>query len=129
MTPFRNLRKAAHARRLEREAKELDPAPFIVGHGRSGTTLLRLMLDAHPKLAIPPETQFIPQLIDASKQPGDPAANVAATLIEHRRFNDFGFTAEEIRDRVRSVAAVQPHRGAAVLLPRLRRAPGQAPLG
>ncbi|MGH2962645.1 MAG: sulfotransferase, partial [Solirubrobacterales bacterium] len=30
------------------------PVPFIVGVGRSGTTLLRLMLDAHPDLAIPP---------------------------------------------------------------------------
>ena len=28
------------------------PAPFIVGVERSGTTLLRLMLDAHPALAI-----------------------------------------------------------------------------
>lgn len=27
--------------------------------GRSGTTLLRLMLDAHPDLAIPPETGFL----------------------------------------------------------------------
>ncbi|TMA46731.1 MAG: sulfotransferase [Deltaproteobacteria bacterium] len=38
----------------------MTPAPFIVGVGRSGTTLLRLMLDAHPYLAIPPETHFIP---------------------------------------------------------------------
>ncbi|TMA47502.1 MAG: sulfotransferase [Deltaproteobacteria bacterium] len=38
----------------------MTPAPFIVGVGRSGTTLLRLMLDAHPDLAIPPETRFIP---------------------------------------------------------------------
>jgi Sulfotransferase family len=36
------------------------PAPFIVGVGRSGTTLLRMMLDAHPDLAIPPETGFLP---------------------------------------------------------------------
>ncbi|HXE44423.1 MAG TPA: sulfotransferase [Conexibacter sp.] len=34
------------------------PAPCIVGVPRSGTTLLRLMLDAHPQLAIPPETGF-----------------------------------------------------------------------
>lgn len=34
------------------------PAPFIVGVGRSGTTLLRMMLDSHSTLAIPPETNF-----------------------------------------------------------------------
>ena len=34
--------------------------PFIIGVARSGTTLLRLMLDAHPDLAIPHETHFIP---------------------------------------------------------------------
>ncbi len=38
------------------------PMPMIVGNPRSGTTLLRLMLDAHPDLAIPPETHFIPAL-------------------------------------------------------------------
>jgi len=80
------------------EARKLDPSPFIVGHGRSGTTLLRLMLDAHPEMAIPPETQFIPQLIDASKRPGLPAENVISELVNHRRFGDFGFTAEEIRE-------------------------------
>lgn len=35
------------------------PMPIIVGSARSGTTLLRLMLDAHPELAIPPETGFL----------------------------------------------------------------------
>lgn len=39
------------------------PAPFIVGVGRSGTTLLRLMLDAHPDLAIPSETLFLQDLV------------------------------------------------------------------
>jgi hypothetical protein len=33
--------------------------PFIVGAPRSGTTLLRMMLDSHPWLAIPPETGFL----------------------------------------------------------------------
>jgi Sulfotransferase family len=42
----------------------ISPAPsappvFIVGCGRSGTTMLRLMLDAHPELAIPGETHFL----------------------------------------------------------------------
>lgn len=34
--------------------------PVIVGAPRSGTTLLRMMLDAHPELCIPPETGFLP---------------------------------------------------------------------
>jgi len=33
--------------------------PVIVGSPRSGTTLLRFMLDSHPELAIPPETGFL----------------------------------------------------------------------
>ena len=35
------------------------PMPIVVGSPRSGTTLLRLMLDAHSELAIPPETGFL----------------------------------------------------------------------
>jgi sulfotransferase family protein len=42
--------------------KDYLPAmPVIVGAPRSGTTLLRLMLDAHPDVAIPPETGFLAQ--------------------------------------------------------------------
>ncbi|MEY3361133.1 MAG: hypothetical protein RL531_852 [Actinomycetota bacterium] len=38
-----------------------DPAPFtfIIGCPRSGTTLLRAMLDSHPDLAVPPESYFL----------------------------------------------------------------------
>src|SRR5215469_8258471 len=37
-----------------------DSAPFfVVGAPRSGTTMLRLMLDAHPELAVPFESGFI----------------------------------------------------------------------
>lgn len=35
------------------------PMPIIIGAPRSGTTLLRFMLDSHPTLAIPPETGFL----------------------------------------------------------------------
>jgi hypothetical protein len=35
---------------------------FIVGCHRSGTTLLRYLLDAHPELACPPESKFISAL-------------------------------------------------------------------
>jgi len=52
----------AHARRRRHRVagQPHPPAPFIVGSPRSGTTLLRLMLDSHPQLAIPPETGFLP---------------------------------------------------------------------
>ena len=40
------------------------PMPVIVGAPRSGTTLLRFMLDAHPALAIPPETGFFHSLAE-----------------------------------------------------------------
>lgn len=41
-----------------------EPSPFfIVGCGRSGTTLLRLMLDAHSQVAVPAESHFVDELI------------------------------------------------------------------
>ena len=45
------------------------PMPVIVGAARSGTTLLRLMLDAHPYLSIPPETHFLPDLRALAQRP------------------------------------------------------------
>jgi hypothetical protein len=36
--------------------------PFLVGSGRSGTTLLRAIFDSHPDLAIPDEVSFIVRL-------------------------------------------------------------------
>jgi hypothetical protein len=46
------------------------PFPFIVGCGRSGSTLLRAMCDSHPSLAVPPESHFIVPLA-----PRGPAAD------------------------------------------------------
>jgi len=38
------------------------PMPVLVGCPRSGTTLLTVMLDSHPQIAMPPETAFLPEL-------------------------------------------------------------------
>jgi hypothetical protein len=38
------------------------PMPVVVGCPRSGTTLLAVMLDSHPQIAMPPETAFLPNL-------------------------------------------------------------------
>ena len=83
---------------------EQRPAPFVVGVPRSGTTLLRLMLDAHPELTIPPETHFIPAVIRACRRGGD-ADRVAAAITGHRRWADFGVDAGELRSRL---AALDP---------------------
>lgn len=56
------------------------PAPFIVGVGRSGTTLLRLMLDAHPEMCIPPETGFIPLASEECQGVADPRRELLRTI-------------------------------------------------
>jgi hypothetical protein len=78
-----------------------DPAIFIVGVARSGTTLLRLMLDAHPELAIPPETHFIPQVIRACDGP-EPQAGAFNVITQHRRWPDYGLEPEALRERLNS---------------------------
>lgn len=47
---------------------ELPEKPFfIIGHPRSGTTLLRFILGSHPRLSIPEETGFFPFLLSKNE--------------------------------------------------------------
>ena len=48
------------------------PPLFILGVRRSGTTLLRVMLDRHSELAVPDESYFVPQLADRHLRRVDP---------------------------------------------------------
>lgn len=73
------------------------PAPFIVGMGRSGTTLLRLMLDAHSEVAIPPETHFVPAVIDACAKRGATAEEVASVMTSDSHWGDLGVDADALR--------------------------------
>lgn len=68
-------------------------APFIIGVGRSGTTLLRLMLDAHPELAIPPETHFLHRLHPES-QLG--AADFMTIVTQAHTWGDFHMVPEAL---------------------------------
>src|SRR5262249_34480323 len=57
-------------RRRGRRREALTGPPLLVlGVRRSGTTLLRVMLDRHSELAIPDESYFIPQLADRPPPP------------------------------------------------------------
>ena len=79
-----------------------DPVPFVVGMNRSGTTLLRMMLDAHPQLTIPPETHFVPALIKACKEPGATPEDALEAMKSAREWGDFGFSDVEMLTRLRA---------------------------
>jgi hypothetical protein len=84
------------------------PAPvFLVGASRSGTTLLRLMLNEHPDLAIPSESHFIGTLFDRfgpdatlSGEALDRALEVVVGFAQWRE--DFTQTEAELRAAVGS---------------------------
>ncbi len=75
------------------------PAPFILGVARSGTTLLRLMLDAHPEMAIPPETHFMHQLL-ADDKPITAAEQLVETICSAFSWSDFGLAREALDEAV-----------------------------
>jgi hypothetical protein len=103
-----NGRTLGRIRRLrERAAGPIAPMPVIVGAPRSGTTLLRFMLDAHPLLAIPPETGFLMQA--AAISPGGFAARdslfrlVTAFPPEAPTWDDFGLRRDEFLAELESI--------------------------
>jgi hypothetical protein len=57
-----------------------DPC-FIVGNDRSGTTMLRLILDRGPDLAIPPESMFLTDFDDVFEA-GGPAPGEESALMQ-----------------------------------------------
>jgi hypothetical protein len=98
-------RRLLGRRRKPRDGRQ--PAPFVVGVSRSGTTLLRLMLDAHPELTIPPETHFVPKLVNVCERLSADGAATATireqaleVMVTHPRWGDFGLDAEEVRERL-----------------------------
>ncbi|MFN8524463.1 MAG: sulfotransferase [Chloroflexota bacterium] len=74
------------------------PMPVITGVARSGTTLLRLMLDAHPEVAIPAETHFFETLVprlDRGERPG--RDELFHTLTDWVTWPDLDVPADEYR--------------------------------
>lgn len=76
------------------------PPVIVLGVGRSGTTLLRVMLDRHTTLAIPYETFFVPQL--AHQHGRRPKLDeFLDDLGRLRTLYDWGIAPADIRPRLR----------------------------
>lgn len=79
---------------------------FIVGCGRSGTTLLRAMLDSHGALAIPPESYFVVPALRAggSTRTLTPAQveTLLETVLAFPSFAEWRLSPEEVREQVRA---------------------------
>jgi hypothetical protein len=76
------------------------PFPFVVGCPRSGTTLLRAMLDSHPDLAVPGESYFMVELAPkyASRRLRRfNAARFADEILQHPRFVHWELPPDQVR--------------------------------
>jgi len=76
------------------------PPLLVLGVRRSGTTLLRVMLDRHSELAVPDESYFLPQIADRHRGRID----VEAFVDDLRRvetLREWDVPVEEVRARLR----------------------------
>jgi Sulfotransferase family len=84
---------------------------FIVGSGRSGTTLLRLIIAGHSRIDIPPETWFLLPLVRelplGAVLSADERARAIAIITGHYRWPDLGVPTE--RFRAEALALAEPH--------------------
>lgn len=102
--PFAAISRAR--RRIGEQPR--DPAPFIVGVNRSGTTLLRLMLDSHPELTIPPETHFVPEMIRLARRENTTRKRLVRAATDHPRWGDFGLDEAVLLERLQQVKPLNP---------------------
>jgi hypothetical protein len=75
---------------------------FLIGNPRSGTTLLRLMLNSHSLITVPPECGFAVWLYDKYKNQSFANAETVNLFIEDviqtRKFETWGVSKEEIKE-------------------------------
>jgi hypothetical protein len=75
------------------------PPVIVLGVGRSGTTLLRVMLDRHPTLAIPYESFFVPQLAHRHGRRPD-LDEFLDDVGRLRTLYDWGIAPDDVRPRL-----------------------------
>ena len=101
------------------------PFLFLLGSGRSGTTLLLAMLDSHPDLAIPAETGGIMlQICGDPPLSGTGVLDIDAfldRLLQNERFRLWGLDAAALRREPLRGGAEDRAAGVTCHLPFLRR--------
>ena len=78
---------------------DIERPVFIVGAGRSGTTLLRSLLSAHSRIAVTPETHYM-KWIDrhgALRNPKQDFSDLWGAYMETWRFESLGVSEEQCR--------------------------------
>ena len=74
---------------------------FIVGSGRSGSTLLRMMLACHSRLTIPPETWYLIPLLQRfnfdQRLNSDEVESAVSIVTSHYRWPDMKLDAQDFR--------------------------------
>ena len=75
---------------------------FIVGVGRSGTSLLMSMLNAHPDIALPPESHFLYRYVIGN--PGFASPDLKIQLMNDHRFQRLGFGEAAIDEMITALA-------------------------
>jgi hypothetical protein len=75
--------------------------PFVLGCVRSGTTMLRAMLDSHSELAVPPESPFVTMAVACADRyetaTGIDADALLAAITRDPSFGEWQMPAEEVR--------------------------------
>src|SRR5881628_2752506 len=77
---------------------------FVVGFGRSGTTLLQSLLGAHPRIAAPPEMHFARRIVQFQDYWGDLADDavlrtVVAKTLDLPALAKSGFDLDRVYER------------------------------
>ena len=85
-----------------------DVFAFFVGVARSGTTLLRAMVDSHPDITIPPESWFVTELAACRRAYETPHGfdieRFATDVLAHERFARWGISDDDLRAAVRDAS-------------------------
>ncbi len=85
-----------------------NPYVFIVGCPRSGTTLLKRIVDAHPLIAITPETHWLPRFVRKKigvTAEGRVTDELVPSLLEYHKFANLRISADELRQLARDDTA------------------------